>query len=58
MNMELNFPKIEDQEEEKILRVLFTCNHALNKEFLNKLKKLTLDFNNNEIIIDLDKRRI
>jgi len=53
------FVKIEDPEEEgKIMKVLFTCNHVLKKEFLYKYKKLTLELNNKEIIINLNKRRI
>ena len=52
------FCKIEESEQEKNLRVLFTCNHVLNKEFLNKYKKLTMEINNKIIILDLDKRRI
>lgn len=53
------FCKIEDPyEEEKIIKALFTCNHVLNEEYINKNKKITLEFNKNEKILDLNNRRI
>ena len=53
------FCKIKDpKDEDRILRVLFTCNHVLNKEKLIKQKQIILEINKQNKKIDLQKRKI
>ena len=53
------FCKIKDpKDEDRILRVLFTCNHVLNKEKLIKQKQVIIEINKQNKKIDLQKRKI
>jgi len=53
------FCKFEDPiKEEKIIKVLFTCNHVLKEEYINENKQITLEFKKLEKNLDLKNRRI
>ena len=53
------FTKIKDpKDEDRNMKVLFTCNHVLNKEFLIQKKEIKLSINSNEKILKLQNRRI
>ena len=48
----------EPKDEDRILKVLFTCNHVLKKEKLIKQKKIIIEINKTKKILDLHERRI
>ena len=53
------FCKIKDpKDEDRILKVLFTCNHILNKEQLISQKQILLEINHEKIILNCRNRRI
>lgn len=53
------FCKIKDpKDEDKILKVLFTCNHVLNKEALTNSKYIDLEINNVKIQLNIKNRKI
>ena len=53
------FTKIPDpNDEDKKLRVLFSCNHILNKEKLEQLNEISIVINHQKINLNLDKRKI
>ena len=49
---------IDPKDEDRILKVLFTCNHILNKEKLFNKKQIILEFNEKNKILDLQNRKI
>ena len=49
---------IDPKDEDRILKVLFTCNHILNKEKLFNKKQIIIEFNKKKKILDLQNRKI